>query len=461
MKAACAIANFGGGFIVVGIEEDGNNRAKAIKHVPNGQSTADSVRQSLRDGISPRPVFEVSVLSVDALDVIVVRISPRNSPHMVSKDKRTDFYGRYDATSERMRYEEIEERFRDKHRVSETLDYQTPSVILESTIGRTSVSQGTEGFLRDTTAKIVGSGGPALAIVAASEGMVGSVTSKTATEVFREPLYSRHDGWLVAHPQAEVVSRLAGWEQPYPGNVTRITSSGDVVFIASVDGPLCRDPDQLYPYAVAEYCVSFSYLLADLVASSRPVKLLITPILAAQTRRLRLPLGEPGSIWFDAQKSSANSITGNSVGVPIVEQVPNGRPLLSRRLAFQIAKQIYEFFSYSPEKVAFAYNDEVTVEPDAITATLISVRAYLRDSLLTHIEPPHEDKLRRTFSMGFELNGARHILWVSDMFLRTHHWDEKRLFQHLDSIKLMDKVRASGKDDKLLLGTDGVVPFPD
>ena len=109
-------------------------------------------------------------------------------------------------------------------------------------------------------------------------------------------------------------------------------------------------------------------------------------------------------------------MTGNRCGVPIVLPVNIGRPVLSRTVAFKIASQIYEFFSYGPDKVAFAYNGQVTVEPDAVTGTLISVKAYLRDTLLTLIEPWHFDELRRTFSMGFTLGGSRRVVWISELF---------------------------------------------
>jgi hypothetical protein len=461
LKAACAIANFGGGFIVVGIVEDDNHRACRLRTVANIERVEESARQVLRDSLSPRPVIEVVSLSVDGFDVLVIRVSPENPPHMVSSDKSTDFFNRYDATSDRMRYEEIAERFRAKYEASGFLSsYETPGVTIESTAGRTSVSLGTEGFYKNTIEELFHSGGAALAIVAASEGMTGEMDEESARHALEQPLYFRQGGWIVANPRAAVVSRAAGWEQPFPGNTTRITTSGDVVFIASVGGPLCREPEELYPYAVAEYCVSFAYLLADVIASSLPQKLIIVPVLGAQERRLRLPLGEPGSIWYDQQRTTANSMTGNRSGVPIVLPISIGRPVLSRIVAFKIASQIYEFFSYAPDKVAFAYNGQITVEPDAVTATLISVKAYLRDILLTLMEPWHFDALRRTFSMGFTLRGSRRVVWISELFLRTHHLEEPELFELLDSYDLAGKLKAARPDNNLMLGTAGVVPLP-
>ena len=150
LKAACAIANFGGGFIVVGIMEDDSHRACGLRTVANIERVEESARQVLRDSLSPRPVIEVVSLSVDSFEVLVIRVSPESPPHMVSSGKSTDFFNRYDATSDHMRYEEIAERFRAKYEASGFLSsYKRPSVTIDSTAGRTSVSLGTEGFYKN------------------------------------------------------------------------------------------------------------------------------------------------------------------------------------------------------------------------------------------------------------------------------------------------------------------------
>ena len=218
---------------------------------------------------------------------------------------------------------------------------------------------------------------------------------------------------------------------------------------------------RLYPNALVEYCLSFAYLLADIIASSRPAKLLIVPMIIAGDIQLKLPLGEGGSIWFNAQVSDARTIiNANSVGLPIPEAVAPGRPILSRNIAFRMASQVYSFFGYNPRQVAFASRDEVTVEPDADTAALISLRTYLRDTLLAEISPPHEDFARGSFMFAIELANARHVFWVSEEFVSDHHWEEVKLFALLDSLRLPDVLRASNETDKLLLSNDGIVHLP-
>lgn len=49
LKTACALANFGGGFLLIGIAEE-DDRAIAVANVPEVQRVVERVRQTLRDG---------------------------------------------------------------------------------------------------------------------------------------------------------------------------------------------------------------------------------------------------------------------------------------------------------------------------------------------------------------------------------------------------------------------------
>ncbi|MBV8367889.1 MAG: ATP-binding protein [Candidatus Eremiobacteraeota bacterium] len=471
LKAACAMANFGGGFILIGVEEDDSHAASGIRHVDRVHDVADSVRQRLRDGLTPRPVFEVVPLTVDGKDLVITRIAPQNPPHMISADKKTDFYNRYDATSERMRYEEIEQAFRDKHEVAEFAPYQTPKAVIESTLGRTEISQGAKGFLDETVGRIKGRGEPTLALISANDGNYDSISEDDAMRAFREPLYYRNGGWLVAHPGFDVVQRRGVWEQPYgSASLTTITPSGDLVFVKLVDEILCWTQDErdfmvaprLYPNALVEYCVSFAYMLADLAACARPTKVLLVPVVVANDTKLRLPLGEGGSIWYNAQIASAHDLLDQtSVGMTMLEPFELGRPILCRNLAFRLATQIYSFFGYAARDVPFSSDEEATVEPDADTATLTSLRAYMRDTLLAPVSAPREDFNRGCFVFAIDLNDGRRLLWVSEEFVDDYHFSEQKLFGFLDQFGLADRIRATAPKDKLLLSTSGVSQLPD
>lgn len=148
LKTACGIANMGGGFILIGIGENADHCAAAAINVENANGVADSLRQKFRDGIAPRPVIEVVPLVVGGVTIVIARVSPQNPPHMVSQGNQTMFYGRYDATTKEMRYEEIEQRFREKHLSGfsqQRLVDTRPTI--ETIRGRTEVSQSVKDAL--------------------------------------------------------------------------------------------------------------------------------------------------------------------------------------------------------------------------------------------------------------------------------------------------------------------------
>jgi hypothetical protein len=78
-------------------------------------------------------------------------------------------------------------------------------------------------------------------------------------------------------------------------------------------------------------------------------------------------------------------IEGHSTGYTIAEAVTVGDAFRSRHVAFKIVSQAYSFLGYDEAKVPFAFREEVTIEPSADAATLISIRAFLRDTLLAEI----------------------------------------------------------------------------
>jgi hypothetical protein len=218
LKAACAIANSGGGFIIVGIAEDAHHRASSIVSVERPQPSADGIRQKLRDGLSPRAFVEVVPLQVASDNVIIIRVAPQNPPHMVSGDKRSDFYARYDATSERMRYEEIEQRFRDKFEQGQVPPTPyTPRAVLETLSGRREVAVGTAEILKQYSSAFIESGQPSLGLISVQEDFASSVASNTAEWFFTDPSYQRRAGWLVVHPSIPFSPLGGRWQQDYGG----------------------------------------------------------------------------------------------------------------------------------------------------------------------------------------------------------------------------------------------------
>jgi hypothetical protein len=293
---------------VVGIGEDANNCAERIVNVEHAKRVEVSIRQSLRDGISPRPSIEVVSLPVFKDTVIVVRVAPQNPPHMVSTNKRSDFYGRYDATSERMRYEEIEQRFRDKFSQGELPRIEdsrvlSPRALLDTLSGRREVLMGTADAFQQFGAKVVERNQPSLSLIAIQENAENAVTEPTAKFIFTEPSYARKGGWTVIHTELPFRRSGGNWEHDYgESSRTSLNASGDFIFQKSIDEVLCWRQDEvgflrqprLYSNSLIEYCLSYIYSVADVASITKPKLIYVKPMIVVDERGVKLPLGEGG-----------------------------------------------------------------------------------------------------------------------------------------------------------------------
>jgi len=467
LKAACGIANAGGGFILIGMDEDAKHQASGVVHIENSGNVVESVRQRARDGLSPRPVIEVVPLTVETADIVVARISPQNPPHMVSQDKRSDFYGRYDATTERMRYEEIEQRFRDKFETGQIVAPETPVSFVETIGGRVSVSLGAKTALESYVERTRAAEEPALAIIAVSEGGTNAVTEERAFQLFEEPLYSRKAGWVVAHPSLEVSRENGIWIQRYgPASTTTVNPSADLIFLKPVDDVLCWRQDQkdfersprIYPNALLEYCLSFAYLIADAAATTLPRGILLTAVMA-NAAGVRLPLGEGGSVWFDTPLEPPKALNSDFVVSPVIE-ISGRSTVYSRHLAYNLAAQIYSFFGYLEKQIAFASEGEIIVESDPSIATLTSLRAFFQGAVHLRFGPPYRDHSRGSFWFNTVVKAKDYRLGVSDEFVYDHAWTESKLFKLLETLDLPSAIEKFAPDRAIMLTDDGLKLVP-
>lgn len=462
LKAACGIANAGGGFILIGVTEDADHCAAGVSNIENVNSVCDSVRQRLRDGLAPRPVIEVVPLRVSECDIVVVRISPQNPPHMVSFEKKTDFWGRYDATTERMRYEEIEQRFREKNESGVVTMTETPTRVIETITGRTSISEGAVGALETYISQLRVWQQPCLGLIAVSDANQGAISEEDARNIFEHPLYERRGGWTVVHPTLEVTRSGGAWIQRYgTASVTTVNPSGDAVFIKAIDDVLCwrqdeaafRQSPRLYPNALVEYCLSFAYFIADITARTHPRQLLVKAVMS-KGEGSHLPLGEGGSVWFDAPLQPPHGLTRDFVE-SLAIHVDATQLIIPRRLAFKIAAEVYAFYEYSEDNVAFSSDDEILQESDRDVATLTSIRTYLQELLLVPVEEPYEDHARDTFWFWVSYFGRRFRIGATEEFLDDHYGTEGRLFADLDAMGLRPLVDDLTGTQSLVLRTDG------
>ncbi|NQV13807.1 ATP-binding protein [bacterium] len=115
LRDITSLANSGGGYLIVGIRDDGSG--KAMKFEPDLVGDTDKIRKSVKDlcldHIQERILdLEVEKRVVSDNPIVIIRVpSSYRTPHMVSFQRHTDFWGRVDDGKREMKYAEIREMF--------------------------------------------------------------------------------------------------------------------------------------------------------------------------------------------------------------------------------------------------------------------------------------------------------------------------------------------------------------
>ncbi len=110
LRDISAIANADGGYLIMGIREDGTGHAQEIVPLPDVHSKVQPIRQACLDGIRER-IDGLEVIAFECAPdqgIIAVRIPKSDQrPYMVVKENRTDFFRRYETDKRSMTLEEI------------------------------------------------------------------------------------------------------------------------------------------------------------------------------------------------------------------------------------------------------------------------------------------------------------------------------------------------------------------
>lgn len=115
LKDIVSLANAGGGYFIIGIQDDGHGKAAGYR--PHTKEDLNGMKQSIQqicmDHIVERvPRIESKIREPNSNPILVIHIPESGqTPHMVKFDRRTDFYSRYDDGKREMSFSEIRDAF--------------------------------------------------------------------------------------------------------------------------------------------------------------------------------------------------------------------------------------------------------------------------------------------------------------------------------------------------------------
>jgi Putative DNA-binding domain len=383
LRDIASLANGGGGYLIVGIRDDGRGRAQKFEPtlVGDTQKIRKSIRDLCLDHIHDRILgLEFDCRVIDSNPVILIRIPQSDRvPHMVTFNRHTDFVTRYDDGKREMKFAEIRETFTGDS-LARRLDAIEAGVHALS--GSSSESSDRERALQ-----------------AAADGSVGELLSIDNGKVLSEAYRSRFVRYAGARPFFSISaipmqthqefldlnterfralldkppgSRWAGWDMnfkrlrmvstPYgleggqdDFRLVEIWRNGYVQLRAFIDERFCwgqpeeefRKQPVLNPVPVAEYIVSFLrfyHALLD-VCSYNGAALLNIQYLHIKGTKLR------SRTWFH---DPSKSFPDENLVIPDYRLEPNFEPDV---MGYKVASIVFESFGLDAHEIP-AWNDE-------------------------------------------------------------------------------------------------------
>jgi hypothetical protein len=378
-----SIANGGGGYVFVGVRDDGRGRAQVFGNPGDTARIARSLRDLCLEQIEPRiDGLEIRERIVDGHPLVIVRVPVSGrTPHMVTYQEGTHFWSRYEDGKRAMTYAEIHTSF------TEDLLNRRLSII-EGAIG--GLAQAGEGGARrqellgliragEPLARLAAYAGeelsqanaeafratigelPAFYLSATPEALnrrAVDVDQDQVRTLFRQAPDSRPTGWVVTNRYADIerfaegiryrrhTLEVGALELLTNGHMTYSCILGESFYWRQPPEEVARRP-RLWPFAVIEYPVSFLKLfraIADLSRLQQPFHIRVEYY---NIRGHLLPPGPPTDFGF-IRGHEAVPYPHQNLAVPAV--VARIEP---DALAYNLVRDVYAAFGYGLDAIPF------------------------------------------------------------------------------------------------------------
>ena len=390
LRDIVSFANADGGYLIVGIRDDGNGRAQ--KYEPELVGDIQRIRKSVmdlcNDHISERiDGLEIVVRNVKGNPLLLVRIPASDrAPHMVTYQNKTEFYTRHHDGKREMTIGEIREAF--------TQDLIGRRL---TTIEHHLQSRATEESLNSQRARaldtIRSGGSPQLLTIENGELLSEVALASFMTGVDNFPYF-----WFASTPvnprknlidvdsldirspiQNPPGSRFSGWNMDfYQGSIERsgdgvykgkkdyrylhLLENGHMEFWTPLDERFCWNQSaiefqhhpRLYPYPVTEYPTTFLRLYRAIVDEAKLEEDLIINFCYANLKGYILLPGSPSSVSF---KLPFEKVPYSEENLSFRTQVSND--FEPDQTAYEVIKRVYAAFGHHPSSAIPFFDKDV------------------------------------------------------------------------------------------------------
>lgn len=390
LRDITSFANGGGGYLIVGIREDGTGRALKFdkKYLKEPESIKKAIMNLSIEHISERIYgLEIETRSIDGNPIIISKIPDSDrKPHMVTIKNRTDFWTRYHDGKREMTIGEIKEAFL-KDIVGRRL-YEIESIL------KNLVTKDREEIIHNTLVKKIDSGEnfslleiqdgqdlveiqsrlfqkrindkPFFCISIAPIELKGNsidVDSKSIQDLIINPPNDRHGGWTTRNIYATIERTMDGirlGDQNF--KLLILLENGYMEFSTPLNKHFCwmqtdkefeRNP-RLFPFPLIEYPVSFLRLYRAIIDHEGLLKDFILNFRYDNLFGYTLPPYRPGIIGFEIG-TSLKPYSQKDLILPQLTLESNFSP---DKKVFEAIKYFYAAFGYVKETIPFYNEDE-------------------------------------------------------------------------------------------------------
>jgi len=392
LKDIASLANGGGGYLIIGISDDGKGNALEFKLTGDSIKILKSIRDLCIKHISERiDGLDFRIRNIDDKQIIIVRIPESiRTPHMVTYNDSTIFVKRYNDGKRSMTIGEIKEAFNNDY-IGQKLS------IIETIMKTTMESQKSESKVKEILERIDAGITPSLSLSEDANFLKNLMRDRFENEIGTKSYF-----WISATPEnprqnlikinsndiRDIIqnppgSRNGGWNMAtYPDHIENfpegiyigdkkfrfleLLNNGYIEFWAPIDSTFCwkQSPEEfrirprLYPYAVVEYPTSFLRLLRALIDKSGIDENFIVSLQYSNIKGHTMLPYAPGIVGFELP---TNVQVFDKKHIKITKNIPND--FNPDKTAYEeLIKPIYSYFGLNENTIPFYKADQEKIE---------------------------------------------------------------------------------------------------
>jgi len=381
-----SLANGGGGYLFIGIRDDGNGRAQVFADPGDTGRISRSVRDLCSEHIEPRiDGLEIQERRLDGHALVMIRVPvSARTPHMVTFQEGTYFWSRYEDGKRAMTYAEVHAAF-----TEDLLNRRLSGI--EQTLGRMGQTAAS-GQQREELVRLIRSGDALARLAARSGDELSRVNADSVREMIdRGPAFylsatpqvlarrgvdvdrqevrtlfqrapdSRQQGWIVTNRYADIERFAEGIRYRghglYVGSLELLTNGhltyssllGESFYWKQSPEEIARQP-RLWPFAVIEYPLSFFKLfraVVDLSGLQPPFHIRLE---YHNIQGHILPPGVPTQFGFLGIHRQTPPYPNSNLVIPLVVE---GGAIQPEAITYALVRDVYAAFGYGPELIPF------------------------------------------------------------------------------------------------------------